>query len=170
MIYTLLSTFVDTNDFDYDDYLEFCEMNNIEPAEKDSPEFYEWCVDETNLNIECDWENLTEYDKDFSHFVITGKLGLWNGKHEILPIIEDSLCNAIKKCISGGSILDYKVTLDTETGVVSVSAHHHDGVNFFNIYLLTDEGFDAITNAIDDYKYGDLDHIELNPDWCKKIA
>lgn len=65
--------------------------------------------------------------------VITGTLGLWDGKHNIRPVECEDIRSAIMKCIgSDGQLMDEDdLTFD---GIdVHVKSHHHDGTNEFTI-------------------------------------
>lgn len=132
--FTLLTT---NQEFDYAEYVEYCEMNNIEPQGENSPAFYAWCGEETYENNECDLYNIKSLaNKIGDHFVITGKLGLWNGNFDIEPLVMHTLDEAIRKCINSCDYFD----VTWENGVVEVSASHHDGTNVFEIHALSAKG------------------------------
>jgi len=63
---------------------------------------------------------------------ITGTLGLWNGKKEIIPEKETDLETAIKRCI-GDNTEELKIS-DVD-GKLIVECSHHDGTNVFDIRL-----------------------------------
>lgn len=122
--------------YEYDDYLEFCEMNRMTPGQKDSVEFYEWVDEEVSINYESDMENIKFCDAYNVPVVLTGTLGLWDGRHEILPIRFDSVHDAIVRCFSQ-SIQDIEVIW--EDGTIKVYAYHHDGTNVFEINAESEE-------------------------------
>lgn len=66
--------------------------------------------------------------------IITGTLGLWDGKKEIVPVECDSVAQAIYKCIN----YDYQCIYEDENGDLFVEDYHHDGVNIFKISLIVD--------------------------------
>lgn len=154
-------------DYDYADYVDWCEINDIEPEGENSYAFFEWCIEETKQNTECDWENLeyTNADKNLMPFFVTGTLGRWDGRPEVYSTkIFYGLSEAIKAAI--GSADDYEVYL--ENGVVYVNGFHHDGTNCFEIHLLSKKGLDAIQRKIDNYRIHDYD-FEVKDYWFKKF-
>lgn len=114
-------------DWDYQDYVEFCEVNRIEPKEEEFPEWVEEMVREN-------WDEDMSNIRDFAGFnvpvVITGTLGLWDGKHTIVPVYMNSVYEAINRCI-GRSI--EAVEVSEMDGAIIVHAFHHDGTNCFTI-------------------------------------
>lgn len=70
--------------------------------------------------------------------VISGKLGLWDGVHEIQPVECNTIREAIYKCLGRDcEILSYDdVYYDEQEDAVIVNAHHHDGTNKFKISRL----------------------------------
>jgi len=142
--FVILTTLFEAEDFDYEDYLEWCEMNNVEPKEKDSEEFYEWAKEETMNNYESDMENIKSCKQYKVPVVITGKLGLWDGTHEIMPVTCDNVAVAVEKCVSESE--DCNVCFND--GAIEVEAHHHDGVNMFTIRALSAKGLKKSENAV----------------------
>ena len=63
--------------------------------------------------------------------VVVGELGLWDGKHTIVPTEFDNLYDAIQQCLE-----DYSELIEEENGDLIVKAHHHDGINNFIIKKL----------------------------------
>lgn len=152
-----------TENFPYEDYLEFCKCNCIEPAPEDSSEYLEW-VYQTNENYYNDLMANLSYTKIDYPLMIVGHLGLWDGNHDIIPVPVRStgygrkfhLCDyvgyevpsmkaAIKKCCEGRSIGD--VDVHYEDGAIKVCAHHHDGCNVFYIRKLSKKGIKGLTAA-----------------------
>ena len=66
--------------------------------------------------------------------IITGTLGLWDGRKEIVPVECDSVAQAIDKCIN----YDYQCIYEDDNGDLFVEDHHHDAINVFKISLLVD--------------------------------
>lgn len=65
--------------------------------------------------------------------VITGTLGLWDGKHEIQPVECEDIRSAIYKCIGRDGELLSPDDLFINGDTVRVIVHHHDGQNVFTI-------------------------------------
>lgn len=61
---------------------------------------------------------------------ITGKLGLWDGVHEIEPVKCSTFYEAVIRCI--GNCDDFEV-IKTGNKTIHVNAYHHDGCNRFKI-------------------------------------
>ena len=174
---TLIDTY-NNDGLEYKDYLEFCEDNDIEPADEDSMDYYDWLNDTTNMYIDDFFTNLVWSKIDYP-VMITGDLGLWNGRPSIVPVRVDSsnyathytnfkgecvayhkahyeepsIWKAIKKCVSGRSIDDFKVRYND--GVIEVDAMHHDGTNTFYIHKLSKKGLEraeSFENRYEDYE------------------
>ena len=142
-----------TDGFDYDEYVDFCEVNGIEPQGEDSDAFYEWCEEESQVNFECDMENIKDCKQYNVPVVVTGSLGLWDGRHEIVPTRMDSVYDAIQKCISNDICY---VDVEYNDGEIKVSAAHHDGTNHFTINALSKKGIEKVG---DDYKPHDVKRL-----------
>lgn len=156
--YKIFST---NEEFSYTDYLEYCEMNDITPGADDSYEFHEWCREESDNIIECEFCNL-EYSKAKDYpFYVEGTLGLWNGSRDghftkILWGVKNALWETITSCRSGYD--DYDAELDIKSGAICVNCYHHDGCNTFTIHRLSNRGEQKVqrdidTGAINDYDY-----------------
>lgn len=131
--YTLIDTY---NDLEYQDYLENCEFNGIEPAIDGSEDFYNFCHRQKELDIE-DFFNNLKYCKDLpSCWVVTGSLGLWYGRPEVNQIIYDDLEEVIRKCIDHCDMF----IVVKKGNTIEVSGWHHDGRNDFEICGLSDLG------------------------------
>ena len=147
--------------YSYEEYLEYCEGNDIKPSPMDSMKFYEWC----GMMRDWDWDDFKsnmEYSK-YANMpcMITGKLGLWNGTHDIKPEKENNLMDAIIRCY--GSCNDIEVNL--KDGYLEVNAYHHDGANCFEIHLLSKKGIERVECAERNW-----DDYDIKPYWFKKIA
>ena len=66
---------------------------------------------------------------------VQGILGLWDGKHKIIPKQFDNLREAILACLE-----DYNIIAEHSDGNLIISAYHHDGQNLFKIKKVTDKG------------------------------
>lgn len=126
-----LITSTNPEGYTYEDYVEYCEINGIQPGDESSLEFAEWQVDEAR---ECFWDDIAEI-KHYKPYnvpvVVTGRLGLWDGKHEIRPVEMDSVAAAIDGAFSH-STEDMAINYDDE-GFIVIYAHHHDGTNCFEV-------------------------------------
>ena len=148
-------------EYSYEDYLDYCEANDIVAREKYSIHFYEWW----EMMIGWDWENFKD-NMEYSPYanipcMITGSIGKWNGTFDIKPEKEDNLMAAIIRCY--GECNDIEVNL--QDGHIEVLAMHHDGTNRFEIHLLSKKGIERVECA--DSKCKDYD---IKPYWFKKIS
>lgn len=132
--YTIATT--STDGFDYEEYVEDCEINGMEPGDKDSIEYYEWCADEARNNFQQDLENIKDCTAYNIPVLVSGRLGLWWGKLEITPERKDSVYDAIIDCFSGTDEVEIKYN----NGKIIVFASHHDGTNVFIINALSKKG------------------------------
>lgn len=125
-----------TSIIDYDVYIEHCEINDLTPQGEDSEDFYR--VNEWYRSA--DWENLLtdlRYSKVNNYkWVVSGTLGLWNGRHEIVPKLFNNLIDALNACF--GKCDDIIIT--KSHSVIKVTALHHDGRNYFELRALSDLG------------------------------
>ena len=133
--YTILTTSADG--FEYEDYLEFCEANGIEPYDEDSDHFFEWCQEESNFNFEADMDNIHSCKQYNVPVLVTGSLGLWDGRHEITAKVFPTVYDAIQAML-GRDIRDIEAKF--EDGAINVWAYHHDGCNSFTINALSAKG------------------------------
>lgn len=156
----------DTSGYSEDEYRECCDMEPDEEINYSS--FWAWVND-----------SICAYWEDFMHecyknmpdnaVLITGTSGLWDGTHEIVPVIvrgdekECALVKAIGMCQVNGQS-DTEVWLEPD-GTVSINVTHHDGFNHKTVRLLTDRGLEI---AEDIEEYGDEseyrpEQIEFEP-------
>jgi hypothetical protein len=105
---------------------EFCFDNDIE-----------YCEDTIDWNYICEirdieWEDtLDTLMNRFIHndVILSGFLGLWNGKPQIANYHFGQIEKAIYKCISSGD--GWSVSYDNWG--IYIDVYHHDGVNTFTI-------------------------------------
>lgn len=136
--FNIANTDWDTEDYCYEEYVEECEMNGIEPGSSDSEDYFEWMSDDAQENFEVDMENIKCCEQYKVKVVIEGRLGLWWGHPEIAAESLDSVYDAIQRCIQGSDAIDVDVWFDD--GHIEVNCHHHDGTNHFEIYAITEKG------------------------------
>ena len=157
-----IDLFDSRRDIDYEEIKEICEGNNLEV-----PEEGDWQSDNyqtaEDIARECDEEYLQDdllsatCNDDYK--ILTGVLGLWDGKHEIrYTITKDDLDEMVKQCLRKSDALDYKVKL--ENGALTIYCYHHDGCNIFEIRKLSKKGMKAL---IDNYEK------ELKKEYLKRI-
>lgn len=70
--------------------------------------------------------------------LITGTLGLWNGRHKIQPVKADNILEAIQRCC--GQDIDEVDMYEDSYGNFILDAYHHDGCNHFVIKKHTKKG------------------------------
>lgn len=125
----------------FEAFKEYCMDNDIDHTQynEDSERFLNWLYDSLSM----DWDDLMDnikYDKNNNvDCVVTGSLGLWDGRHDIDAKHFPTLDRAINACISG---CDYIIITENE-GVINIQGIHHDGTNNFEIYKLNAKGYDA---------------------------
>ena len=134
--FTILESEVSTNGFDYEDYIDFCEENGIEPG--DDSDFFDYCAEETQANYEADMDNIKTCEQYNVPVVVTGQLGLWFGRPSIRPERYDSVADAIIDCMNRSDC--YDVHAEFNDGVILLDCYHHDGCNCFTIRALSEKG------------------------------
>lgn len=157
--YTL---FDDTYIPEYKEYVEHCRINDIEPEEENSQDYWDYVSefqqtewDDLRLNMSCSQQCKCPV-------IVTGKLGLWNGNPTIYPTRCEDLFSAIRKCY-GKSIDNLKV--EVENGIVHVYAYHHDGTNHYQIYRLSAKGL----KASESWENGHAPNEECKGYWLAKF-
>lgn len=99
--YPTVTLYTDSiNDYDalYKDYCEWCRENGQIPQEDGSNEYWDWVNREQGFAWQefCDNINFSEYSD--VPFVISGSLGLWYGRRQIQPVVQQSLYDAVLMC------------------------------------------------------------------------
>lgn len=91
------------------------------------------------------WEDLFGKDGNivFSNLadqevVITGTLGLWNGRHKINLVKVANIIEAVNKCCNRD--IEEIDMYEDSYGNFILDAYHHDGCNHFVIKKYTDKG------------------------------
>lgn len=145
---------------EYEEYVENCEINDREPDEEGSEDYWDFVYETQQENYDCEISNL-KWSDDYKHrCVITGAMGLWWGRPTIKPVLCENVVKAIKKCF--GSCDDLRVKF--EDGVYVVHALHHDGTNCFEIHKLSKKG-EAVAKKWDNGETLD----EVKPHWFAKF-
>ena len=168
-IFSIITNRVDDYDQWYKEYVEWCKENEIEPADDNSSDYWEWVGEQIELNIECDLENM-EYSKIKDRtFVITGAVQLWNGRRTIKPKFVHGLIPLIK-LLWGSDDRHFDITLDTEEGIITSRLWSHDdpmGNTRLEARMLNKNGEKWLAAAED---RGEEDEIEIKRQWWSKIT
>lgn len=131
----------------YEDYVENCIDNGIEPAEEDSQAYWDWASEMNRL----DWEDFLSnlhFSKNNQPCMVTGRLGLWHGAKSIVPQVFEDVEDAIYKIARQAGYL--KVSL--QDGHLVVEQSHHDGCNYFEINLLSAKGMKEVERPCYQYE------------------
>lgn len=102
-------------------------MDELEIEEEDIEEAV---IENINQDWECFIDEITNNNLGTLECVITGSLGLWDGRHTIIPT-NDILTNCIARCIGDND----EVEIYEVDGELKIDAYHHDGINRFTINL-----------------------------------
>ena len=175
-------TFIDTRELpSYEEYEMWCEDMGKKPKKETTEHFRNWQSREQAMRIDDFFSNLS-FSKIDNPLVITGELGLWDGTHDINPVVarsvnlitetykdgsihtryeNPSIKVAIERCL-GSDTLDFKVVWENKG--IHVYAWHHDGCNHFEIHKLNINGYRALDAA--DRR---LQEPEPQPWWYGKI-
>ena len=143
--------------------IDYCNANEIAVPQEDSNEYWDIC----HYIYNWEWEDLErqfEHNKNFDNdnFMVTGELGLWTGKHTIIPKLFDSLWDALSSTINGMD--DVKITFNN--GKIKVFAYHHDGTNVLEINRLSAKGIKEVNRK----KYvWNGDDYDVKSYWFKQI-
>ena len=164
------------DDYSYEEYVDWCEANELTPKDEDSSDYWDWVSEMADIDYD-DFMFGIDHDSDPNDiYCITGTLGLWNGRPTIVPVMCESMKEtrngrttyrsglrlAIEKCIYDNGY--YKIEYNYKTGCVEVEVSHHDGTNYFEIHKLSKYGRDRMISADsrgDDYN--------ATPRWFKRI-
>ena len=149
----------------YEEYKEHCEINEREPQPEKSEDYWDYVNDTREWDFDCMSLNL-KHSKINYPVLLTGTLGLWNGRHEIYPMLFDSsetttIHDAIMKCATCNGHV--KVSFDN--GNICVSVAHHDGTNYFEIRKLSSRGIPAVRRLMEK----GARPIEVKDQWFAKI-
>ena len=84
-----------TSIIEYDVYIEHCEINDLTPQGEDSEDFYNVAREYQVLEFDDLLANLRYCEANNYKWVVSGTLGLWNGRHEIEPTLFNNLIDAL---------------------------------------------------------------------------
>ena len=155
--FTILTSQVDTDEFDHEAFELWRKDMDMEPLDDDDDydeAYFDWCAEETQANYEADMGNIESCKEYNVPVVVTGTLGLWWGHPEIKPERFESVADAIHRCIDGSDSRD--VLVEFNDGVITVDCYHHDGCNCFTIKALSKKG---IAKQYAEYKEHDFKRL-----------
>lgn len=116
-----------------------------------SYDFMDWYYAQCDIEDEDFWYGFKDAMKYRNlDCIVTGTLGLWDGKHSIYPTCGE-LMDMINKCLKDA----YDYIIRIENNVMYIENHHHDGTNYYEIRLVNGENYDKIIYW-DDEEDGDL--------------
>lgn len=90
-------------------------------------------------------ESVRNSEYNFKSCIITGYVQKWDGKHNICPVETEGLLDAIYRCTDKMDGIIIKFVEDH----LELECSHHDGTNVFQIYLLSEAGYDAYEDDCD---------------------
>jgi hypothetical protein len=131
----------DTRNYGFEYWKEYCEDEGIEYDERN----IDW--DYISNIMRDDYEIVLEeisHKFGFTDFIVSGYLGLWNGRPRINNRIFGSFRKALDACLSSAD----DVVISYDNWGIYVKAMHHDGTNCFTIspikakYSLSEEVVD----------------------------
>ena len=122
----------------YKEYKEICEDNGWPVYEEGSTEYWNQISNLQNWDWEDFEDNMKYSEYANSPCMIMGSDGLWNGRHEIVPVVCDDLLDAIKMCVC--TRFASECDIEVNDGHIDVTVYHHDGTNCYEIWLLSKKG------------------------------
>ena len=133
--------YFDNTDYDFEEYkaLLLEVYNNIDKEEVTDKDVFDYISVCQQDDFDDFFTNLMYSENNDKYCVITGRLGLWNGRPQIEPCVCSNVTDAIKKCLFDKEYCIIKQV----NGHLEVTGIHHDGRNRFEIHLLNDKGIDA---------------------------
>lgn len=124
---------------DYEDYVMYCEMNEKTPQKENTEDYWEFVYNMREVDTIDFFNELKETNINNQYYwVISGTLGLWNGRKEIALAKCETLIDAIHKCSNSCD----DVIIEKCGNKICVTGLHHDGRNYFEIRALSDLGND----------------------------
>lgn len=119
---------------DYVDEEQFRKMMIEDGEDPDAIDYWDWVSDalrDQYDNLRRQIERVFPYEE----CVVVGSVGLWYGRRDIEATKVRSVWDAIEKCCRS-----CEVVINQVNGHFEIEASHHDGTNWFEIYLLNDKG------------------------------
>jgi hypothetical protein len=112
--------------------------------------------EDLDITIEDFESELESVNKEYDGYIITGTLGLWNGKKDIFPEYFQNIEDAYHKCVEKSDDVIVKLV----DGALEVNAMHHDGTNTLYIRPLSNKGdeiFYSFTQGYEDDYFNNID-------------
>lgn len=162
--FTIANSELIKEDWSWEDFKEWYMDNNdceeSEVPDADSSEFEEWCEEENQFNWESDLENIKHEKRYQIPVVIEGGFRsvryadfYGHGRREIIPVVRDSVYEAVMYIINNARPYETKITFDD--GKIIVECIDHDGDYYFEIKALSKKGI-AKYDHMDDGKFPDI--------------
>jgi hypothetical protein len=146
----------------YEDYLCDCEANLTQPRGENSEDYWDFVSSYQQMEWEDFLLNLEGSKTNKSYYwIITGKLGLWDGVKDIRPVKCDTLKEAILKCVEG---LD-SIKVEKKSNVIYITGVHHDGQNCFEIRALSNLGNDRFNRHSGHISINNKENIAKLPEY-----
>ena len=133
----LFTTIID----DYESYRQdLADVDDRKPEDVTDDELYSYINDCIKLDWDSVKDDIDYYDDKHPNSIyrVEGMLGLWDGKHEIIPKDFKTLIDAVTACIGNDATQDVEIEED-DNGCLHVHYHHHDGTNNYQIYEVVDD-------------------------------
>ena len=92
----------------------------------------DYCDEDYDI-MSWEFENVADNcdaEKQSPNAIITGTLGLWDGRHDIMPVETETVKEALNKCLGS---CDHIAIWSEGEGLLYVETYHHDGTNQFQI-------------------------------------
>lgn len=121
---------------DYTDYCEFCEVNQIEPQNENSKNYWDFVDDCQQIYYDDFFSNVQNSDVNLYAWMISGYVGRWDGQREICQTLATTLSDAIKRCSKAGNDFIVKKTKNK----ITMEVIDHDGRSFFVLNPLSAKG------------------------------
>ncbi len=144
---------------------DHCEANELEVPEENSTNYWELVSDFRDWDWQDFEDNLKCSSKLPGKVVIPGKLGLWDGTHQIIPVLADMAEDPVgfferftRNCGADGEL-----AIGYDKDGLFVTVRHHDGANRFRVLEVTDAGKNYIESD------GDEEDILSDPKFTRKI-
>ena len=121
---------------EYKTYLMECQdIPKEELPTEENCDYYNWAAEMVSQDLDDLFENL-KYSKYNTRCYVTGSVGLWYGREEIVRTYFDTLDAAIRKCLNGQDNAEIKA----DGNAVYVYTTNHDSVyhggNDFKIVIV----------------------------------
>lgn len=123
----------------FEDYVKyFTSEDNDNYNVDDEDDYWQWVGEQQRLDFRDLIENIKYSDYGTNSVMVMGRLGLWNGTHEIQPTFFDNFEKAIYACCDGCELKSVERIGNT----IKIVVAHHDGRNCFTLVFLSDKGHD----------------------------